>query len=239
MEDKLRREVAEQRTAVAKAREAQARADLLLDDSRRKHELLDRELRLRGRYPDITNNFIESLPEPEARAQVGKMEIGEGGGGGVSMKELQNAIAVAKKKAQEQNERVLEQMEHSWQRKLKGAKTKVLELDRELMSLKEMTFKDTGPPDPEDTYMGSDLRNLAAADAANFKGILYGDGMMVMPEDWVRWGTANSDLTRPVTVVSEEGEESDVLSQISSGRAGTSNVEGDEEVGRARKEGLV
>jgi hypothetical protein len=37
-------------------------------------------------------------------------------------------------------------------------------------------------------YMGDNVKDQAAADAANFHGTMYGDGMMVMPKDWERLG---------------------------------------------------
>ena len=36
--------------------------------------------------------------------------------------------------------------------------------------------------------MGDNVKDQAAADAANFHGTMYGDGMMVMPKDWERLG---------------------------------------------------
>jgi len=42
--------------------------------------------------------------------------------------------------------------------------------------------------DLEDMYMGDNVKDQAAADAANFHGTMYGDGMMVMPKDWERLG---------------------------------------------------
>ena len=250
IEEKLRQEVEARRDAVSKARMEQARADKLLDDARAQHQRLDRELRLRSRYPDITDDFISCLPTPEERRQVG-MGDGSGGGGGVSMKDMENAIAAAKKKAEDEHRRAIQQVQDTWQRKVKETEKKVFELDKELMSYKEMSFKDTGITDLEDMYGGDNVKDQAAADAANFGGTLYGDGMMVVPQDWERLGTActktGTEGSRPVTSFDDgnihvfvDGDQAVLLNKTGNGTTATALGWGEEEdVGRAKKEGLV
>ena len=253
IEEKLRREVEARRDAVSKARMEQARADKLLDDARAQHQRLDRELRLRSRYPDISDDFIACLPAPEERRQVG-IGDGGGGGGGVSVKDMENAIAASKKKAEEEHRRALQQVQDTWQRKVKETEKKVFELDKELMSYKEMSFKDTGITDLEDMYGGDNVKDQAAADAANFGGTLYGDGMMVVPQDWERLGTAGTktgldlDLSRPLTTMDDgnihvfvDGDQAVLLNKTLDGTTVTAlggDAEADD-VGRARKEGFV
>lgn len=253
IEEKLKRQVEACRDAVSRARMDQARADKMLDQARVQHQKLDREIRLRQRYPDVTTGFLECLPEPEARRQVGMGDGGGGGGGGgISVKELEGAIAAAKKKAEDEHARSLQQVQDTWQKKLKKTEKKVFELDKELNSYKEMAFKDNGVADLEDMYMGDNVKDQAAADAANFHGTMYGDGMMVMPKDWERLDTGNGlggTGTRPVTSFSDsnihvfaDGDQAVLLRRDSKGDT-TSTLLGEggegDHVGRARKEGLV
>jgi len=245
IEEKLRCEVEARRNAVSNARMQQARADKMLDDARAEHQKLDRELRLRKRYPDVTGDFLAMLPTPEDRRQIGMGAEGGGGGGGVSMKDMETAIAAAKRKSEEQQQVALQQMQDTWQKKVKESEKKVFELDKELNSYKEMSFKDTGLADLEDMYMGDNVKDQAAADAANFGGTLYDDGMMVVPQDWERLGTSASlHITRPVTSLSDgtvhvfvDGDQA-VLIQNDSATLLGMPVE-DDDSGRARKEGLI
>jgi hypothetical protein len=148
-------------------------------------------------------------------------------------------------------------VQDAWQGKVKKAEQKVFELGKELNSYKELAFKDTGIADLEDMYMGDNIKDQAAADAANFHGTMYGDGMMVVPKDWERLGTACTAAetgsgragTRPVTSISDshihvftDGDQAVLLQRDANGNMATTligeSAEGDE-VGRARKEGLV
>ena len=46
------------------AREEKIRAEFLLDDARVTHQRMDRELRMRSRYPDIPDDLVHALPLP-------------------------------------------------------------------------------------------------------------------------------------------------------------------------------
>jgi len=243
IEEKLRCEVEARRNAVSNARMQQARADKMLDHARAEHQKLDHELRLRKRYPKVTGDFLAMLPTPEDRRQVGMGVEGGGGGGGVSIKDMEMAISAANRKSEEQQQLALQKMHNTWQKKVKESEKKVFELDKELNSYKEMSFKDTGLA--EDMYMGDNVKDQAAADAANFGGTLYGDGMMVVPQDWERLGTSASlHVTRPVTSLSGgtvhvfvDGDQAVLIQNDSATLLGVP-VE-DDDSGRARKEGLI
>ena len=112
-----------------------------------------------------------------------------------------------------------------------------------------MSFKDTGIADLEDMYMGNSIKDQAAADAANFDGSIYSDGMMVVPQGWERLGTAGTEgstmtMSRPVTSLNDgnmhvfvDGEQAVLLQGTTTTLVGQG--EDIDKVQRSSKAGLV
>jgi hypothetical protein len=145
--EQLRREVDFRRNAVSKARTEQARADKLLEQARAEHLHLENELRCRCGFPGAAKL------DKDAEDRLCQVVVNAAT---VSIKDMESAVMIAKKKAEEESRRNIQEVQNSWLSKVLDAEKKVFGLNREVTVYKEMTLKDQGLLCLEDVYMSTE-----------------------------------------------------------------------------------
>jgi hypothetical protein len=145
--EQLRREVDFRRNAVSKARTEQARADKLLEQARVEHLRLENELRRRAGFPGAAKL------DKDAEDRLCQVVVNAAT---VSIKDMESAVMIAKKKAEEESRRNIQEVQNSWLSKVLDAEKKVFGLNREVTVYKEMTLKDQGLLCLEDVYMSTE-----------------------------------------------------------------------------------
>jgi hypothetical protein len=197
IEEKLKREVEARRNAVSKARMLQANADKMLDEARAEHLRLDRQLRLSSNFPGLSKDFIDGMPHGEGRHHG----EGEAGGGRISIKEMESAIAAAKKKSDEAHKQSMQKVQDVWQGKVKHAEKQVFELGKEVHMYKEMALKEQGLDGLEDLFETSPMehtQDASLADTWNGESTRGREGERLMTAGSNNSGSTLA-LTRPVT----------------------------------------
>lgn len=182
VEEKTRQELQRQRQTVLEAERRRDMAERDLDRARATHIQTDRELRLRLKYPDISSDFLGTMPPTQPRNSGG---YGQNIAGMVALSEVEKAVVAAEELAKKEASRALKETTQAFQAKVQGLEKARAETEQELQVYKEMAFKDAERKAAAEARKNLSSRDKAREDANAFDAKMYKDGMLVVPDGYL------------------------------------------------------